>query len=169
LARRFAIENAFHFEDYADAELLEALNFKLKDQDLTATESAKIVAIEVLARARNRPNFGNIGEVENLLSQAKTRFQSRQATLPAHLRSPDAPFEPEDFDPDFNRSERAGANLERLFADVVGSDDTVVKLKEFQQIVKARKARKLDYRLGVPTTFVFKGPPGEPFRLQRCS
>ena len=43
---------------------MKILNLKMKQQDLEATERAKVVAIEVLSRARNRPNFGNAGEVE---------------------------------------------------------------------------------------------------------
>lgn len=35
----------------------------MKHQDLDATAKAKSVAIEVLSRGRNRPNFGNAGEV----------------------------------------------------------------------------------------------------------
>lgn len=35
----------------------------MRQQDLNATKEAKVVAIEVLSRARNRPNFGNAGEV----------------------------------------------------------------------------------------------------------
>ncbi|KAG5219784.1 P-loop containing nucleoside triphosphate hydrolase protein [Salix suchowensis] len=89
LARRFAIENAFKFEDFTDPELLEIMNLKLKQQDLAATDDAKKVAIAVLARARNRPNFGNGGEVENLLSQAKARYQAR-----ASKNAVDIVFEP---------------------------------------------------------------------------
>ena len=160
LARRFSIGNAFHFNDYDDSELLEALELKLKDQDLTATDLAKKVAVEVLARARNRPHFGNIGEVENMLSQAKVRYQQRQSELPLEQRSPDAPLEPQDFDPDFNRSDNAEANIEKMFADVIGCDDIVKKLKDYQRVVKTRKALGHDYRSSVPTNFVFKGPPG---------
>lgn len=60
---RFAIESAFHFDDFNDDELLEILELKMKHQDLDATPKAKSVAIEVLSRGRNRPNFGNAGEV----------------------------------------------------------------------------------------------------------
>lgn len=67
LARRFAIENAFHFHDYSDSELMQALEWKLKDQELCATDAGKNVALEVLSRLRNRPNFGNIGEVGHCL------------------------------------------------------------------------------------------------------
>ncbi|KZS96999.1 P-loop containing nucleoside triphosphate hydrolase protein [Sistotremastrum niveocremeum HHB9708] len=160
LARRFAIENAFQFQDYTDEELAKVLDWKLGVQDLTATDKAKQAALEVLSRKRNRPNFGNIGEVENLLSEAKSRYQGRQALLPLAQRSPDAPFEPLDFDPDFNRGDRAGDNLVKLFEDVVGGDEIVQKLREWQQVSENMKAVGQDPRKVVPTAFIFKGPPG---------
>ncbi|KAF8523920.1 P-loop containing nucleoside triphosphate hydrolase protein [Hysterangium stoloniferum] len=160
LSRRFAIDNAFHFDDYSDSELAQALDLKLKDQDLTATDHAKQVALEVLSRARNRPNFGNIGAVENLLSEAKMRYQDRQGKLPVPQRSPDAPFEPTDFDPKYDRGKNAGANLAKLFSDVVGSENIVKKLSGWQTMAENLKKRNRDPRLTVPTTFIFKGPPG---------
>ncbi|KAG8797185.1 hypothetical protein FRC17_007819, partial [Serendipita sp. 399] len=153
LSRRFAIDNAFHFEDYSDDELLAALELKLKSQDMSATDLAKKVAIDVLSRARNRPNFGNIGEVENLLSSAKIRFQKRNA-------APDAPFGPEDFDPDYRRSENVESNIEKLFEDVVGCEDIIEQLRKYQRIAENCKSRDIDPRDMVPTNFIFKGPPG---------
>jgi hypothetical protein len=67
LSRRFAIEDAFHFDDFTDEQLLSILNLKLQQQNLQATDAGKQVAIKVLSRQRNRPNFGNGGAVENLL------------------------------------------------------------------------------------------------------
>ena len=159
LARRFAIENAFHFHDYSDAELLQALDWKLKAQDRTATDDAKKVAIEVLGRLRIRPNFGNIGEVENLLSKAKTNYQDRQSSLPLHQRDPNAPFEPQDFDPDFDRNKNAATNLSKLFEDMIGSEDIINKLRRWQKMAKALKEKGMDMQ-NIPTNFVFKGPPG---------
>jgi hypothetical protein len=134
---------------------------KLKAQDLAATDHAKKVAIEILGRLRNRPNFGNIGEVENLLGKAKIRYQERQATLPIEKRSPDAPFEPEDFDPDFNRSKNATTNLAKLFEDVVGCEEIIKQLRGYQQMASTARSRMQDPRNLVPTNFVFKGPPGK--------
>ena len=71
LSRRFAIEDAFHFDDFNNSELREILNLKLKKQDLSATDTAKSVAIEVLDRARNRPNFGNAGRSKISLAKQK--------------------------------------------------------------------------------------------------
>lgn len=163
LARRFAIEDAFHFEDFSDAELLEILDHKLKGQDLAATDKTKAVAIEVLSRARNRPNFGNGGEVENLLAKAKNNYQTRQAALPAAQRSFDVVFQPQDFDIDFNRADHSGKNLQKLFEDMVGCEKIVGKLEEYQQTARAMKARGRelkDLQDLIPTNFIFKGPPG---------
>src|ERR1700761_3702005 len=155
------MENAFHFHDYDDSKLLRALEKKLRDQDLTATDRAKTVAIEVLARLRNRPNFGNIGEVENLLSQAKIRFQNRQISVPEPQRAVDAPFEPQDFDPDCRRNENAAENVVALFQDVVGSDAIVEKLRGWVKMANNLKRAGKDPRTIIPTNFIFKGPPGE--------
>lgn len=133
---------------------------KLEEQDLSATDTAKDAAIEVLSRLRSRPNFDNIGEVENLLGQAKGRYQSRQATLAAEQRSSNSPFEPQDFDPDFDRSDHAESNLRKLFENVVGCEDAIEKLSGWQTVARNLKAQGMDPRDHIPTTFVFKGPPG---------
>jgi hypothetical protein len=160
LARRFAIENAFRFEDFDDDELREIMDLKLKHQDLSATDAAKDVAIDVLSRSRNRPNFGNAGELENLLSIAKNNFQKRMSHLPYSARSPDILFEPQDFDPDYERSANAASNLKELFKDVVGCDKIVNQLEGYQRIAHASKEQGREPRDLIPTNFVFKGPPG---------
>ena len=164
LSRRFAIEDAFRFEDFTDQELLAILNLKLKQQDLDATAEAKSVAIDILGRARNRPNFGNGGEVENLLGKAKGNYQARQSKLPVAERSYDVVFEPIDFDLEFNRAENSGVNLAKLFEDVVGCEKIVKKLEEYQNIARVIKSQGKDPREArelIPTNFVFKGPPGK--------
>ncbi|KAG6919536.1 hypothetical protein DXG01_005126 [Tephrocybe rancida] len=150
LSRRFALENAFDFEDFDDEQLLEILNFKLKGQDLSATEAAKAVAIEALSRLRNRPNFGNAGEVENLITQAKQHYQAR-------LRSKafsDIIFEEQDFDPDHDRGGRAASNLVKLFEDVVGCEQIVAQLGDYQRLAARLKSRKIADRSQIPTNFI---------------
>ncbi|KAF8436537.1 P-loop containing nucleoside triphosphate hydrolase protein [Boletus edulis BED1] len=159
LARRFAIENAFNFEDFTEPQLMQILDYKLKKQDLAANDDAKQVARDLLSRMKDRPNFGNAGEVENLLGLAKDRYQKRMSSVPPHQRS-DIVFEPQDFDPDFNRSQNASANLAKLFEDVIGCDEVVQKLDKYQRIAQTMKAQGLDMRKKIPSNFVFKGPPG---------
>lgn len=139
---------------------MQILEYKLKDQDLSATDEAKTIALELLSRMKHRPNFGNAGEVENLLRQAKGRYQRRMASVPASKRV-EVVFEPQDFDPDFDRSQNASENLARLFADIVGCDQVIKKLEGYQKIARAMKEKGRDMRTLVPSNFIFKGPPGE--------
>jgi hypothetical protein len=157
LSRRFAIEDAFKFEDFTVTELREILDGKLKKQDLSATNAAKDVAMELLSRERNRPNFGNGGAVENLLGQTKARYMTR---FRGFTPPDDTVFEPQDFDPEFNRHLHASANLDKMFEDVVGCEDIIDKLRGYQKISRMMKARGENIGDLIPTNFVFKGPPG---------
>ncbi|KAH8103941.1 P-loop containing nucleoside triphosphate hydrolase protein [Cristinia sonorae] len=160
LSRRFKIEEAFDFEDFDDAQLLQILDLKLAEQDLDATQHAKQVALEILIRMKNRPNFGNAGEIENLITSGKMRCVARRATLPKSALPPDIIFEPQDFDPDYNRSQNASTNLVKLFEDIVGNDDIIQRLANYLEMARACRARDLDLHERIPMNFVFTGPPG---------
>jgi AAA lid domain-containing protein len=160
LARRFPLSNAFHFEDFDDDSLRKILNLKLKEQGLDATEEAKNVAIQMLSRLRDRPNFGNAGEVENLISAAKESEQSRSSDINARSGSSDILLLPQDFDKDFNRTAKSNDRVQELFADVVGCEKLMQKLQNYQRIAAGSKARGRDPRQHIPLNFVFKGPPG---------
>ena len=160
LSRRFAIDDAFNFSDFTTSQLEEIFDRQLKAQDLGVTPAGKAVALEVLARARDRPHFGNAGEVENMLGRAKTAFQTRQSRLPLEKRVFDVVFEPEEFDPDHARGDKAGDNLVELLKDMVGAESIIEKLRGIQRSAEVMKKRGMDYRENTPTTFVFKGPPG---------
>lgn len=166
LSRRFPMSSAFVFEDYDDAQLLSILNLKLKQQGFRASESTKKTCISVLGRARNRPNFGNAGEVDIILDQAKERQQKRLAEVTGPKKTDW--FEPQDIDPDFNRIEQAATNIRMLFKDVVGCEHVIEKLEGYQQMVQSM--RSSDYsddeiRAQVPFGILFRGPPGEMISL----
>ncbi|KAI2624345.1 P-loop containing nucleoside triphosphate hydrolase protein [Hypoxylon sp. NC1633] len=158
LTRRFPISSGFNFEDYDDDELRKILNLKLKQQGFRATESAKNVVLEVLQRARNRPNFGNAGEVDIVLDQAKERQQKRLSEHPG-TRNLDLLL-PEDIDPEFDRGEHAATNIHMLFRDVVGCEDIVEQLEGYQQVAQNMRSMDMDPRSQIPFGFVFRGPPG---------
>lgn len=160
LTRRFQLSDAFRFDNFNDSELQEILELKLKDQDLDATSQSVSTAIDVLSRQREGLNFGNGGAVENLISKAKASYQIRQSKLPAAQRSIDFVFEPQDFDPDFDRASGAGTNLQELFKGVVGCVDIVDKLDGYLKVAKGMRAQGIDPRGQIPMNFVFKGPPG---------
>lgn len=161
LARRFQLSYAFHFEDFNDQQLREILELKLKTQGVDATEEAKSVAIGLLSRARDRPNFGNAGEVENLISHAKSQEQKRRSAENPANRSAEVIFLPQDFDENFDRARDAALNCQKLFADMVGCEDLIGKLEKYQRVAVNMRARGIDPRTQIPFNFIFKGPPGE--------
>lgn len=157
LARRFPIDSAFVFDDFSPDEIATIFDAKLMTIGFKATERARAVALEVLARARNRPHFGNAGEVDILLNKAKLQMQkrlSRRATIVAV-------FEAEDFDPDFERSDKASTNIAKLFQGVVGSEKIVIKLLSYQTIYANAKALGMNASEQLPFNFLFRGPPGK--------
>jgi hypothetical protein len=100
LSRRFPIGSGFLFEDFNDEEMAVIFDAKLKAQEFSATEKARGVALDVLGRMRNRPNFGNAGQVDILLNDAKIMQQKRFAR---DRVTRTAILEAEDFDPDYKR------------------------------------------------------------------
>ncbi|RYP13854.1 hypothetical protein DL767_010543 [Monosporascus sp. MG133] len=160
LARRFRLSDAFYFDDFSDADLMRVLDLKLRKQGLKATEDAKRTAIEVLARERDRPHFGNAGAVENIISRAKELEQKRtSAAVPGNV-NPDITFLPQDFDEDYDRGNGAGFSCRDLFADIVGCERLIDQLQKYQRIAKNMKAHGKDPRTQIPFSFLFKGPPG---------
>ncbi|EEB91562.1 hypothetical protein MPER_10056, partial [Moniliophthora perniciosa FA553] len=131
LARRFRINDAFRFEDFTQDELMQIFESKLAEDHSSATPPAKAVAADMLERARHRPNFGNGGEVQNLIANATETYYGRfeQGHLPE-----DIIFEPQDFDPDFGRSAEAPQRLADLFSDMVGCEEIISKLGDYQRI-----------------------------------
>jgi hypothetical protein len=149
LARRFPIESGFLFEDFNDDEMATIFDAKLKAQQFFTTERGRSVALEVLSRMRNRPNFGNAGQIDILLNDAKSRRQKRLAR--DRVARKDV-FEAEDFDPDYQRAERASTNIEKLFI--------VTQMKDYQNIAANMRDLGMDPREELPFTFLFRGPPG---------
>ena len=159
LSRRFPLDSAFVFEDFKDEEMGQILDLKLKQQGFEISDRGRVVAMDVLRRARNRPHFGNAGEIDILLNNAKGRHQRRMLT-PGHGMDT-AVFQPQDFDEDYERSERTETNVRALFEGVIGCDEIVSRLEGYQTIVKRLKARNMDIRDQLQFNFLFRGPPGK--------
>lgn len=157
LSRRFPISSAFEFEDFDDEALHQILNLKLKQQGYHATDQAKRVAMDVLNRARNRPNFGNAGEIDIMLDASKARHQSRLSRKETTSAST---LDAMDFDENFDRAERAETNVSMLFEGTVGQEDVIAKLQGYQETVRTMRSLELDPKEDIPFNFLFRGPPG---------
>jgi len=71
----------------------------------------------------------------------------RQSSKDPSQRPYDIVFEPQDFDPHFDRATHASTNLQKLFEDVVGCEDVIAKLSGYQQITQGMKSKGLEYVL----------------------
>ncbi|CAN0163486.1 unnamed protein product, partial [Ectocarpus sp. 4 AP-2014] len=161
LARRFALDNAFSFEDYKDEELLSILRGKLRREHLTAGVDALMAAADVLRKKRKTAShFGNGGEVANLLSEAKLRKENRRkdGSLEARL---DPELLPQDFDPEYGVGPMDGAALEDdLFGDLIGCADIKLQLTRIRSTFVHAQRLGRDPREAVNLNFRFTGAPG---------
>ncbi|KAJ5371897.1 hypothetical protein N7517_003903 [Penicillium concentricum] len=86
-----------------------------------------------------------------------------QRTYCSHIRvrDPEDPvFTPRDFDLPYNRHLQAAAECEAHFQELIGIDEIVHQLQEYQTAVAGMRRNSIDARPYIPFTFVFRGPPG---------
>lgn len=157
LSRRFPLASAFQFDDFDQNELDQILDSKLKQQAFDITDQARTVVLDMLDRTRNRPNFGNAGEIDILLNAAKAQHQTRRSQGLAKYASK---FEAKDFDEEFDRAARSDTNVKALFEGTVGQEAVVALLESYQNTVRTMKTLDLDPKENIPFSFLFRGPPG---------
>eukprot|EP00633_Aureoumbra_lagunensis_P006918 CAMPEP_0197320696 /NCGR_PEP_ID=MMETSP0891-20130614/61167_1 /TAXON_ID=44058 ORGANISM="Aureoumbra lagunensis, Strain CCMP1510" /NCGR_SAMPLE_ID=MMETSP0891 /ASSEMBLY_ACC=CAM_ASM_000534 /LENGTH=1335 /DNA_ID=CAMNT_0042812211 /DNA_START=134 /DNA_END=4141 /DNA_ORIENTATION=- len=161
LARRFQLDHAFEFEDYDDDALFRILLSKVKLRGRTVTfEAARTAVRKKLAKERLRPNFGNAGAIDNLVSDAVSRAEQRiqrKHSGCANTRAQDLALLEEDFyvePPHFANPEQF------IFNGLIGCNAVREKLREYQSVVNAARAVGRDPIADLPLTFVFSGEPG---------
>lgn len=162
LARRFQLDNAFVFEDYDDDDLVLILQEKARKKGLQVPFEALEEAVGVLAKERLKPNFGNGGAVENLLSLAISNFEARMQTAGASAtaRAADRTLTAADFAPAKGAKTISRANAEELFSDLIGCKPVLEKLREMQATLHYAELRGADPRTKVEWCFTFTGSPG---------
>ncbi|KAJ0303615.1 hypothetical protein Brms1b_011588 [Colletotrichum noveboracense] len=121
------------------------------------TQDARAVSRQVISRMRINPKFGNAGDVENLLNQAKVRLNAR---IRSGLSHGQPAVEPADIDPQWDRASQAEGNRAALFKDFVGFREIVEKFEGYQLLVDGMRLHDIDPKPHVPWAFIFKGPPG---------
>ncbi|PFH58340.1 hypothetical protein XA68_13854 [Ophiocordyceps unilateralis] len=156
LARRFQMDSPVVFEDFNNEQLSRMVQLKLKASGFVATVRGKRAALEVLARERNRPNFGNGGAVDNLLTKAKAGYQKRYSAGKALKNLVDAV----DFDQDFDEAEGTTTDVSLLFEDDVGREKLISMLQELQRQVKTIRSLEMNPAEEIPFSFLFRGPSG---------
>ncbi|EPS35147.1 hypothetical protein H072_11585 [Dactylellina haptotyla CBS 200.50] len=155
-SRRFPIDDGFVFEDFTDIELSDILNLKLRLAEIDASQEARDAAIAKISQKRQKPNFGNAGEVENLLNVAKERMLKRQIDgedMASELLATD-------FDRDHDRGNCANTDLQDLFKDLIGVNDVMQRFEDYQTTTMIMRGRGIDPQQHIPMLFIFKGPPG---------
>jgi hypothetical protein len=161
LARRFALDDAFIFHDYSDSELMQILNLKLASKGLTANFEAQKAARDILEKMRMKPNFGNGGSVETLISSSIMRMEQRQKTLSAVERAKDASLLAVDFNPSWNGGKIfESVDVKELLKDMVGSVDLIEQFESYKQSVEFAVRLGRSPFADLPMNFRFVGPPG---------
>jgi hypothetical protein len=158
LARRFQLQEAWHFDDYSDEDLLHITrSMAAQRYGWELGWSQLRAAVEVLGKERRRPNFGNAGAVSNLLSLVAQRMEARlvrQGLTP--LQRAAALPEAVDFEP-----EGGGVNTANIFSDLVGCEGVLDKLREWQDTIKVARWMGQDPLESFELNFLFVGPPGD--------
>ncbi|KAJ3312151.1 hypothetical protein HDU76_002958 [Blyttiomyces sp. JEL0837] len=160
LSRRFAIDDAFIFDDFTDDELWKILNLKLKKKGLSASFKVQRTAIEILKQHRRRPNFGNGGAVENLISTAIMNMANRQKLLPPHERALATNLESRDFDPRDPSDISRDSDPTHIFSNLIGCEELLNQMLVYKGSVEMAKAQGKNPMDVVPLLFRFVGPPG---------
>lgn len=149
LSRRFQLENAFHFPDFDDAALIRIMRAKAREQEIELSLSVAKRAVRTLAKARARPNFGNAGAVDNILSQAVSRMQMRDN--PGTLTIEDFEYSGDGHDE---------ASLETLFDDLIGCEEVRETMNDLRDTVVFAKAQGKPAASNVSFNYLFLGSPG---------
>jgi hypothetical protein len=119
-------------------------------------------ALSTLDKERRRPNFGNAGAVNNLLSAAALRMESRCKDLTPSERAEATPA-PEDFLTEADAAVAAAggaATASSVFADLIGCKSVLSKIGEWQATIKASQKMGVDPLESFELNVAFVGSPG---------
>ena len=109
-----------------------------------------------LAKQRLRPNFGNAGAVENLVSEAVARAERRLADLPPAERALRNDLVVDDL---YVEAPHV-ADPSLVFAGLIGCEAVKAKLHEYKSVVEAARLVGRDGMEDLGMTFAFQGAPG---------
>lgn len=149
LSRRFQIENAFLFPDFDDASLCRIMMASARQREVRLTLDVAKRAVRTLAKARAKPNFGNAGSVDNLLSKAIIAMQSRKDS---------SRLTPADFG--FQADVPNSSALSLLFDDLIGCTEIRRVMDDLRATVEFAIAQGADPKSTIGFNYLFLGNPG---------
>jgi len=154
LTRRFDCSNPVVFEDFTDEELLLILGDALRKKNVSATYEASMAALDRLTAKRRLPNFGNAGEVQNMVNGALTKFFAR-----ARSGANEQQLLPEDFE---QASDKPVETIDEIFRSMLGGGCAEIKrrLRATHTLVASKKARGMDYTRSTNLNYLIVGSPG---------
>ncbi|KAI9706983.1 MAG: hypothetical protein M1820_004571 [Bogoriella megaspora] len=152
--------DAFVFEEFDEKQLSGVLDLKLQQLSLSVSKEGREKALELLNLAKQKPNFGNGGAIDIMLSQAISNMCNGFQRLSQEERTTDMPLTAQDFDPDHLRTSRAEEEIIHQFEDMVELESQIDIFRGFSRQAQNARQWNIDPKLVVPFTFVFRGPPG---------
>jgi Cdc6-like AAA superfamily ATPase len=148
LSRRFQFDNPIVFSDYDDAALMKIMRAKVAQCGLTIDIKTALFAIQQLTKKRSLPNFGNAGEVNNMLNDAKRYVASRHSNA---LRQ-------EDF---CKGGVMPTAGLvDTVMKELIGNEDIDKLVEDYKNLVDYAKGEGVDVKEFIDYNFLFVGSPG---------
>ncbi len=151
LSRRFQIDEAFDFPDFNDEALVRIMMASAKDRQVKFDLKVAKRAVRTLAKSRAKPNFGNAGAVDNLLSKGIVRMQQRDQ-LDDKLIAADFDYDGDGLD---------AATLDSLFDDLIGCESVKEVMSDLKNTVEFSQAQgKSAASCGVSFNYLFLGNPG---------
>lgn len=148
LARRFQFDNPIVFEDYNDTSLLKILRSKVLECGLTIDMKTAMFAIQQLSKKRSLPNFGNAGEINNMLNDAK-KYVARRG---------DKALRQEDFCKDGQLPVRGLED--NVMNELIGNDDIDELIADYKNLVEFAERQRCNVKEIIDYNFLFVGSPG---------
>jgi hypothetical protein len=90
LRRRLNLSEAFMFDDLSDADLRLVLKHQILSSGLAVEPTTLDAAVMVISKKRMQDGFGNAGEAEQILAQAKLKLSQRLSSSSSSSSSPAA-------------------------------------------------------------------------------
>lgn len=160
LARRFPVADAFVFDEFSEAQLEAVLDYKMVREGFTMTAEAKKLALEILSRAKQRPNFGNGGEVANMIGRTLANYRTRFGAMTAEQRLGPTCFEARDMDPLHGNVVGVEEEVEHAFDQYIAIGHIKTQFKALARRANALRRAGRDPVPFMPFHLVFKGPFG---------